>query len=132
MLWISRLELLLVYCHSTLLDKQPSKKSKIIGFNFKKQNPTPQVYLSNYQAPPNRGRVMRASSDQKYIFLADCENPGNFSNCYLRVLGDLDSHAAKTNYVIKINGVLKEFDVLGSDMVVALTNDNKIQIFRID
>lgn len=126
MLWVQRLDMLLVYCHSTLQDKQPGKKSKIIGFNFKKSSSTPQVYLSNYQAPPNKGGIMRMSNDQKFIFLADCENPGNFSNCNLRVLGDFDHQAPKINYVIKINGVLKEFDVLDSDMVVALTNDNKI------
>lgn len=75
---------------------------------------------------------MRMSNDQKYIFLADCENPGNFSNCNLRVLSELEQTTAKINYTIKINGVLKEFDVLDIDMVVALTNDNKIQIYIIN
>ena len=48
MVWVKRLELLLIYCHSTLQDKLLSKKSKIIGFNFKKPSPSASVYLSSF------------------------------------------------------------------------------------
>jgi hypothetical protein len=63
--------------------------------------------------------------------LAECVNPGSFSNCNLRVLGELTPSQPKFNYSVKINGVLKEFDVIDNDKVIVLTNDNKIQIFKL-
>ena len=88
MIWVKPHRMLLVYCHSTCKDKN-LKKSKIISFNFNKPNPSPTVYFSDYQAPPNRGKIMKLNKDQNWLFLAECENAGSFSNCNLRVLGDL-------------------------------------------
>lgn len=108
------------------------KKSKIIGFNFANANPQPSVYLHGYQAPAHKGKILRKSKDEKLLILAECENAGNYSNCDLRVLGDLGPNSAKQSFKIKLDGSLKEFDVLEEDMVIALTNDNRIQIFKID
>lgn len=125
MVWANPLKILLVYCHSTSTDKN-SKKSKIISFNFNKPNPTPTVYFNNYQAPVKRGKIMKLNRNQNWLYLAECENAGSHSNVNLRVLGELAVNQPKINYSVKISGVLKEFDVIGNDKVIVLTNDNKI------
>ena len=89
MLYLQTFKLLLVYCHNTLPDKTLSKKSKIISFNLNNKDPTPSVYLSNFQAPANRGKIMKTNKDETFLYLAECENSGSHSNCHLRVLGGL-------------------------------------------
>lgn len=126
MLYMKTIKLLLVYCHSTLTDNPLSKKSKIISFNFNEKDPTPVVYFSNFQAPASRGKIMKTNKNESFLYLAECENSGNHSNCHLRVLGGLGPTQAKLNYLVKINGVLKEFDIIDNDTVIILTNDNKI------
>lgn len=130
MVWVAPQKLLLVYCHTTSADRN-HKKSKIISFNFNKTDPSPTVYFSNYQAPPNRGKIMRLNKAQNWLLLAECANAGSYSNCNLRVLGDLTPNQPKFNFTVKIEGCLKEFDVIDNDKVVVLTNDNKIQIFQL-
>ena len=125
MLWVKPIKVLLVYCHSTTTAKN-TKKSKIISFDFNKSNPSPTVYYSNYQAPSNRGKIMKLNPAQDWLFLAECDNAGNHSDVNLRVLGKLGVKSPKINYSVKVKGVLKEFDVIDNDKVIVLTNDNNI------
>jgi hypothetical protein len=74
---------------------------------------------------------MKLNKNQDWMFLAECDNSGSYSDCNLRVLGQLESNQPKFNYSVKINGVLKELDVIDDDKVIVLTSDNKIQIFRL-
>lgn len=69
---------------------------------------------------------MKLNNTQDWLFLAECVNPGSYSNCNLRVLGNLTPHQSEFNYTVKIDGVLKEFDVIENDKVIVLTNENKI------
>jgi len=69
---------------------------------------------------------MKLSKNGNKLYLAECDNPGSFSNCNLKVLSGLGTGNAKFSFSVKIQGKLKEFDVLGDDKVIVLTNDNKI------
>lgn len=124
MTWVSPLKLLLVYCYSTSTDK----KSKIISFNFNKTNPSPAVYISDFQAPRNLGKVMRLNKAQNCLYLAEKSQSGF---CNLRVLSELTHNQPKYDYTVKIDGGLKEFDVIDSNKVAVLTKNHKLKIFKL-
>lgn len=89
------------------------------------------IFLNNFQAPQNRGKIIKLNEDQTFLLLSECENPGNYSNCNLRVLGQLEANKYKIDFQIKIPGVLKEFGFIENDLVIVLTNDNRMLVFRI-
>jgi len=74
---------------------------------------------------------MKLSKDHSWLVLAECDNPGSHSHCNLRVLGQLAADQPKYNYSIKIEGALKEFEMIDNDKVIVLSNDNQIQIFHL-
>jgi hypothetical protein len=80
MVFLQDLKTLLAYCHSTY----SSSKSKIISFNFQTNEITPKVYLNNFNSFNKKGRIMKLSKDNKWLYLAEHGSTPQLSN--LRVL----------------------------------------------